>query len=194
MSRRVMHAFIQKYGRLPTEVDPDYLEMLRMSKYQISNVPMYKPGKCANCGSSKDDGREYVDFGLEIDFYGTVFLCGFCIKDVATQLGIFNELVQTILKQEEEIAKLSEIKEKGIELPEKLITAWEEFKDYYVSVHSVRDDPTPGSSVVVEPEPSTDESEVSEQPIIETKPRIVKSAPSTRSKNVRSLADLLDES
>jgi len=194
MSRHVMHRFIEKYGRLPTEVDPDYLEMLRMSKYLTQDVPMFKPGKCGNCGASKNDGRKYVDFQLEIDWYGTLYLCGHCIKDVATELGLFDELVQSLLKQEEEIAALTSVKEKGVELPANLIKAWEEFKEYYDSVHSSGNYTPSDIGSMVESESSARESAVNEPTTNTTKSRATKSTSSSRRENIRSLTELLDNS
>src|SRR5688500_3188971 len=89
-----LEKFHNKYGRLPTENDPDYLEMLKMSKFRILSKPDSSPGKCASCGGFKEDGRKYVDFGLYVDWYGTVLLCSLCAKEMAEVLGFIQEINQ----------------------------------------------------------------------------------------------------
>ena len=56
-------------------------------RVQVVPFPQALPGKCALCGAADHDNRNYVDFGLQVDFYGSVLLCGFCIKDIAEALG-----------------------------------------------------------------------------------------------------------
>lgn len=182
--------FIHKYGRLPTEVDPDYLEMLHMSKYQISDVPMFKPGKCANCGSSKNDGRKYVDFGLEVDWYGTVFLCGHCLTDVANAMGLFDDLKRQLTDLQVDRNNAEELQEQGEALHETVISTFKEFENYYdrLSLH------TAGNHTPSDITPSVVPDETTVEPgIDETKPRPVKSTSGSRRTNLRSLTDLLDE-
>lgn len=180
--------FLEKFGRLPTEVDPDYLEMLRMGKYQVTDVPMYKPGKCANCGSAKNDGRRYVDFGLEVDWYGTVFLCGLCLKDVAQTMGLFAELEAEIEKLKKTSFDIDVLREQGFHLQDTVLKTFEEVKEYHARVHSLGDSSSPddGSDVVpvetAEAESTADES----------KSGITKSPTSSGRKNISSLAELLN--
>jgi hypothetical protein len=189
---KVFDMFVQKYSRLPTENDPDYLEMLKMSKYQISDVPMFKPARCANCGSSKNDGRRYVDFGLEVDWYGTVFLCGFCLADVAKAMGLFDKLNDRIKELEEKHLDFESLKNQGANLHETVMQGIKELESHYASIHSVElgsDNYTPSDLDV----PSVDETPPSEPATVTAKPRAAKSTPSSGSKNIRSLAELLNE-
>jgi len=163
-----------------------------MSKYQISDVPMFKPGKCGNCGSSKNDGRRYVDFGLEVDWYGTVFLCGFCLKDVATEMGLFDELLAKIKELEEKHLDFESLKNQGALLHETVTQGLKGLEEHYVSIHSAElgnNNYTPSD---------LDASPVNEAPPSQSgtatpKPRATKSTSSSGSKNVRSLAELLNE-
>lgn len=158
-----------------------------MSKYQISDVPMYKPHKCANCGSSKNDGRRYIDFGLEIDWLGTIFLCGFCLRDVANTMGLFDDLNAQIKELQEKDNHIEEMQVQGEHLHEVVLKTFEEVTVYYDNLHSLGCSSTTdsGSDLVIE-EPAV------EPRVDESKPRAVKQTSSSRRQNVPSLADLLN--
>jgi hypothetical protein len=187
--------FIQRYSRLPTERDPDYLEMLRMSKYTIEDVPYFIPGKCCNCGASKNDGRRYINIGLELEWYGFVYFCGECLKDIANTFGLFDDLNELATKKDERIKDLESKLEQGVELPESLVKSWEEFKEYYASVHPVRDYVPPNTSSVLEPDTSESKpgTNQTESTTPRPKSRATKSATSSGRSDVRSLAELLED-
>lgn len=184
--------FIHKYSRLPTERDPDYLEMLRMSKYTIEDVPYFAPGKCANCGASKNDGRRYINIGLDLEWYGFVYFCGECIKDIANTMGLFDNLSKQLYEKEGEIAILRTKLDQGVELPEKLVKVWEEFKEYYASLHPIGNDVSPNTSSMVDIEQPAKVPAISEQAITSAKSRTSKSTTGSRSKDLPSLAELLE--
>lgn len=52
----------------------------------IKGSPPMLPGKCAICGTVDTD-REYVDFGFELDYYGVVYFCNFCLAEMVALLG-----------------------------------------------------------------------------------------------------------
>lgn len=60
----------------------------QLSRFQIrSSTELIAPGKCAVCGSISGS---FVDFGLELDFYGVVYLCfDNCFKEACSQLDYF---------------------------------------------------------------------------------------------------------
>lgn len=186
MSLLVYHQFVKRYGRLPTEIDPDYLEMLRMSKYRILDVPDLKPGKCANCGSSKNDGRKYVDFGLEVDWFGIVFICGICLGDVARQMGLFKVYEDKIAELESKLKSFTDLKTEGKVLQDVVLKTFEEVKEYFVSLHSTGDDSSSSSDASVVPNKKPNE-----QGTTKTSTRTTQSNSSGGSKNLPSLADLL---
>jgi hypothetical protein len=181
--------FIARYGKLPTEVDPDYLEMLRMSKYRILDVPDKQPGKCANCGASKCDGRKYVDFGLHVDWYGAVHLCTHCLTDIAKNAGLFKELENKLGILLDEQQNLASLKNQGVELHETVVKTYKEFEDYYAGLYSISDNSTPDPT----PDVVIDETPPSESGTDQTEPESVKSTNGTRSKNLRSITDLLGD-
>jgi hypothetical protein len=182
--------FIHRYGRLPTEFDPDYLEMLCMSKYRIVDVPDFKPGKCANCGASKNDGRKYIDFGLEVDWHGIVYLCGLCLKDIATQMGLFEGVLAELKATYLNLQRFEDLKTQGVDIYEAVVKMGEEIRDFYSRVYPAVPGDSSDDSASVEPE-STEPSQLS---VDKAKPRTTKSSNGSGSENFRSLTDLLNDS
>lgn len=194
---KIFNRFVQTYGRLPTETDPEYLEMLRMSKYRVLAVPDVSPGKCANCGASKNDGRKYIDFGLHVDWYGAVYLCGTCLQDVAREMGLFKELESQLVEVEIKSTVVEELREQGAQLHEKVVQTFKEFEEFYVDLHSHELDintDTSSDSIINPSVETTSKSRVNptESGINPVQSRAPKSNSSGRPKNIHSLADLLN--
>lgn len=62
------------------------------SRFQILDVPAAAPGKCAVCGfAGREYNRQYVDFGMSLDFYGVVYFCTDCLKAAAVRIGMSDE-------------------------------------------------------------------------------------------------------
>lgn len=57
------------------------------SRFTIMDSPIKKPGVCALCTSPGGDGRQFVDFGKSVEWYGVVYFCTFCISEAAKLLG-----------------------------------------------------------------------------------------------------------
>lgn len=192
----VFDLFVKKYGRLPTEVDPEYLEMLNMTKYRILDVPDLKPGKCANCGASKNDGRKYADFGLEVDWYGIVFLCGLCLHDVSHAMGLFASLEKEIASLRESIISQENLREQGIALTNNMHQIIEEVKEYFANVYSLGNDSSADRSSVGNTEQEnrdTPGNSGSNPEINGSEQRTVKPVAESGRKNIRSLASLLED-
>lgn len=81
--------FHKKYGRLPTENDPDYEKELSvsdaLSRFQVVRMPLMAPGCCSCCGSS-DPARTYLDFGMTLEFHGVVYFCHLCLTEAYNKL------------------------------------------------------------------------------------------------------------
>jgi hypothetical protein len=60
-------------------------------RFTISNIAPAAPGKCVVCGSVGGDGRKFVDFGFDIDFYGTVYFCSVCLVECCNCIGWISE-------------------------------------------------------------------------------------------------------
>lgn len=168
-----------------------------MTKYRILDAPDLKPGKCANCGSCKKDGRKYVDFGLEVDWYGIVYLCGHCIHDIAKtmQASLVDKLETELKAMVEKAVTLEEVQEEGQQLFEKIVESFKEFNELYVGQFgATTTDSDSNSSPSVVSSETSGESGVNktESGTTETKQRTTQSATGTGRKNVSSLAELLN--
>lgn len=102
-----------------------------MSKYRTMSVPDQQPGKCANCGASKPDGRSYVDFGLLIPWYGTVFLCSTCLEDIARNIGLFDEVQKKLALANKQASEIQELLTLGRALEKGLNEGFEGVKEYF---------------------------------------------------------------
>jgi len=60
------------------------------SKFRILNAPIEAPGTCASCGASSADDRDYIDLGIDLEFFGTIYFCTFCYTEGANALGFVN--------------------------------------------------------------------------------------------------------
>lgn len=90
---------------------------ISLGRFQIlSSNQLIAPGKCAGCGGITK--RRFVDFGLELDFYGVVYLClDVCFVEVANQIGFLSP-EQAVAMQ----AELQGFVEENIDLKQKLET------------------------------------------------------------------------
>lgn len=185
--------FILRFSRLPTEFDPDYLEMLRMSKYRVMGVPDVQPGKCANCGASKADGRTYIDINIDIAFYGAVFLCSHCLKEVATAVGLFDSLKDIINKLTDRVNAKEALFDQGESIRRTFENSVGEVKEYFdnLSTHWSSDLTNPGTGLESYDEPEPEAVGEGDQPITKSESRVTKSATGSRSKDLLSLAERL---
>lgn len=187
VSSSIFDRFVARYGRLPTEFDTDYLEMLQMTKYRIIPVPDFRPSKCANCGSTKEDGRKYIDFGLQVDWYGVVYLCSYCVNEIAREMGLFAELEARLDAILAEAVSIKELQDQGERLHDTVVKAFKEFEEFYGSLH------TPGysSDSDASDDLGTNETASDKSTTDETESTITKPTSSPRRKNVSSLAEFL---
>lgn len=57
------------------------------SKFSLLDTPVALPNYCVVCRSGKDDGRKYLDFGFNFDWYGAIYICGLCLSEAVSFLG-----------------------------------------------------------------------------------------------------------
>jgi hypothetical protein len=70
------------------------------SRIQVLEAPRMNPGTCVICGAARTDDRDYLDFGLTIDFYGVVYFCTLCFQEVCNHLGFLTK--EQVIALEEE--------------------------------------------------------------------------------------------
>lgn len=64
------------------------LDQQGSNKVQITASPQVAPHKCINCGfSGMAENRYFIDFGVDIEYYGTLLLCSDCFGETANILG-----------------------------------------------------------------------------------------------------------
>lgn len=68
------------------------------SRFKVTNVAILNPGVCFVCKSSGGDGRQFVDYGETIDFYGVVYVCTYCVAEVAKVLGFVTPAEVDVMK------------------------------------------------------------------------------------------------
>jgi hypothetical protein len=134
------------------------------SRFKITNVAVMNPGVCFVCGSSGGDSRQFVDYGKTIDFYGVVYVCTFCIAEVAKLLGFLNRK-----PFEEEIDQLQNgCIQRDLEidnLQEQLNAARILLRNCHCDPDSTN--PTVLDSLEADPEPESDDPDVDESGDVE---------------------------
>lgn len=56
------------------------------AKIQWTQRPMTAPGQCATCGSGQDKNG-FVDTGLDAEFWGRIFFCYTCTREIGAVFG-----------------------------------------------------------------------------------------------------------
>lgn len=95
--------------------------MISNGRFRLSKTAENMPNKCIVCGGWGGDGRHFIDFGFDIDYYGTVYFCSVCFTEAASNLGYLSpdrykhvtvmneELIQRIQRLEAENVHLRSI-------------------------------------------------------------------------------------
>lgn len=82
----------------------------------IEGYPPVLPHKCAVCGTS--ESGIYLDFGLDLDFYGTVYLCLMnCFTEAANTVGYYSEKQYgEVIARNDELYQNVKVLEKRLEV------------------------------------------------------------------------------
>lgn len=59
------------------------MAMSAQSRLTVLDNPVLAPGICSLCGSAGGDDRKFIDFGKQLEWYGAVYFCSFCIREAA---------------------------------------------------------------------------------------------------------------
>jgi copper chaperone CopZ len=162
-----------------------------MTTIFVEDRPIHSPAKCGRCGSVRYDGRKYVQFGMDIEFYGIVYLCSHCVREIYKAVFNGNDGLP-VAQLESDLADALQT----IELQQTLLNTREEQIETLENTYGVVE---PDSSPVAE---SSDSPPVAESTDSGTKTGnskssgrkkpVTKSVTSSRPKNVPSLTELLE--
>ncbi|MFE1145200.1 hypothetical protein [Streptomyces rochei] len=109
------------------------------SRLKVLDKPELAPGVCFLCGSAGDDKRKFIDFGKNIEWYGTVYVCTFCVIEVAEAAdftpvsnfdALHNEYRELRVKYDQLVAK---------------------YAPFEKAIKNVLDSPDPGFGMVLHP-------------------------------------------
>jgi hypothetical protein len=59
--------------------------MAPVGRFQLLPAPLMLPGVCACCGAGN---KPVIDFGLQLEWHGAVYLCIDCITEAGTVVGL----------------------------------------------------------------------------------------------------------
>jgi len=57
------------------------------SRIRVLSAPILAPGVCCTCGASRNDDRQYIDLGIDVDHIGVMYFCTFCLTELVNTLG-----------------------------------------------------------------------------------------------------------
>jgi len=82
------------------------------TKFQIVTSTLL-PHKCWACGSEADGTKEFIDFGVSIDYEGAIYICLNCSTEIAHTIGFITsfERDEALLELEKISSELSEAKD-----------------------------------------------------------------------------------
>lgn len=103
----IQYASVDAEEKVPEVVDV-VAEENPQSRFRVLNVAALSPGVCALCGSSGGDGRQFVDFGKTMDWYGVVYFCTFCVTEAAKLIGLEEADDKEIVQLRGRIARTDE--------------------------------------------------------------------------------------
>lgn len=63
------------------------VELSPNSRFSIHDNPNVAPGVCCVCKHPGGDGRKFIDFGFQLDFYGAVYFCTYCFTEASQAFG-----------------------------------------------------------------------------------------------------------
>lgn len=88
------------------------------SRLNFSDFPTAIPGKCTICGSVGGDGRKFVDFGLDLEFYGVVYFCTLCFTNALNELGWLSPEQNSAFRKKcnDAIDKIAELEAQNVQL------------------------------------------------------------------------------
>lgn len=82
-------------------------ELSPQSRFSVHDTPPLLPGTCfiCNIGSGVDD-RKFLDFGKQLKWYGAIYFCSECVREIAEALNFYPaEVMEMLLESNGELVK-----------------------------------------------------------------------------------------
>jgi hypothetical protein len=92
-------------------------ELSPQSRYSIHTAPPKAPGKCFICSTGGGvDERKFLDFGKQLKWYGAVYFCSECIREIAEALGYYPaEIFKLLTEANSELIQANDQLRKSLE-------------------------------------------------------------------------------
>lgn len=85
------------------------------SRFTVRDVPIVTPGICLVCKTGSVDERKFVDAAISIKWFGAVYLCSECIREMAQLLGFVTpEVAKLLMASNEELVGTNEKLKKNL--------------------------------------------------------------------------------
>lgn len=116
-----------------TELVLANLEYNPQSKFLLVKEPLQQlPHRCCACTRyGADNSLEFIDFNLDIEFYGKIFICVDCVREMANQLGYSDP--QQVSTMQSTVDGLTQSYEGALEENEELRNALAGFRTVFGS-------------------------------------------------------------
>jgi hypothetical protein len=103
------------------ETNPVYLQDKAGQRIQVLPRPLQIPGVCVVCQAATDD-RQYIDFAFDIDYYGRVYFCTFCVNELLNAVKYIapEQYEQHLAKVAEQEAELIVLRDQNGKLRDSL--------------------------------------------------------------------------
>lgn len=101
-----------------------------MGKVALVKYPAL-PSTCLVCNGSADGKKDFVDWGMNVDWYGALVICEFCIVECLETVGAASKQ-----RHERILRALAEVRAQNAELSAEL----EKYRNVVVSLDIARPD------------------------------------------------------
>jgi hypothetical protein len=81
------------------------------SRFKVLDNPILPPGTCIMCKSAGGDGRQFIDLGITVDWFGCIYFCTYCISEAGKLIGLAPKSDWALAEKnlQKEISKLDDL-------------------------------------------------------------------------------------
>lgn len=134
------------------------------SRFRVLDNPILAPGTCIMCKSAGGDGRQFVDLGITVDWFGCLYFCTYCVAEAGKLIGLEpkSNWVEAEANLQREISRVDDL---YVDAKAKLDAARVLLRNCYCGMPNPNDGVPASVSVDEqfdpEPEPNSDDSDES---------------------------------